>query len=188
MPTVQSASCLNTGSLVWCFGSPLYIWLTFGEEWNYVHCYSTINLKLCGDTSFQEHIENGKYVIVRKCTEYDDMIFMMIAVVKLSGYSWYLYFLECTFKTVFVFRVDALCLNCTLSLLDIIISLRSSDSFMRLFIARSRFISNWNLVSKLQRNLNQNKTIFIQENNLIRLKKWPWWSRKLATLQHIWLW
>ena len=24
--------------------------------------------------------------------------------------------------------------------------------------------------------------------NLIRLMKWPWWSRKLATLQHIWLW
>ena len=24
--------------------------------------------------------------------------------------------------------------------------------------------------------------------SLIRLVKWPWWSRKLATLQHIWLW
>ena len=27
-----------------------------------------------------------------------------------------------------------------------------------------------------------------QRINLIRLMKWPWWSRKLATLQHIWLW
>ena len=25
-------------------------------------------------------------------------------------------------------------------------------------------------------------------SGLIRLMKWPWWSRKLATLQHIWLW
>ena len=24
--------------------------------------------------------------------------------------------------------------------------------------------------------------------SLIRLRKWPWWSRKLANLQHIWLW
>ena len=24
--------------------------------------------------------------------------------------------------------------------------------------------------------------------NLIHLMKWPWWSTKLATLQHIWLW
>ena len=24
--------------------------------------------------------------------------------------------------------------------------------------------------------------------SLIRLMKWPWWSRKLAILQHIWLW
>ena len=24
--------------------------------------------------------------------------------------------------------------------------------------------------------------------SLIRLMKWPWWSRKLATLQHIWFW
>ena len=24
--------------------------------------------------------------------------------------------------------------------------------------------------------------------NLTRLMKWPWWSCKLATLQHIWLW
>ena len=24
--------------------------------------------------------------------------------------------------------------------------------------------------------------------NLIRLMKWPWWPRRLATMQHIWLW